>query len=159
MRNSKKHGIKSLIILLVTIIFTSSFLLFELGVPLKGTSYVSANGLETYSEFLHRKTLRSSSTSKVSPSITVLNHGYTGGPSAWYTNNADFKDNSLTERLRTSLNADIYIMGVRGEKDDDTREYVQYPVGYVDEKYDAGNDRYTDGNGRKAQEIGLTNKN
>jgi pimeloyl-ACP methyl ester carboxylesterase len=42
----------------------------------------------------------------------------------------------------------------------DSRVYVQHPIGYIDEKYDAGNDRYTDGNGNgiKAQEIGLNGK-
>jgi hypothetical protein len=165
MKNSKKHGIKSLIIVLIIVIFTGSFLLLELGIPLKTSVYAdlvesNLNSTQTYSEFLHNLTLRNAKSSQVSPSITVLNHGYMGGPGAWNMDD-NFDANSLSERLRTTLNADIYVMGVLGEKGNDSRVYVQHPIGYIDEKYDAGNDRYTDGNGNgiKAQEIGLTNKN
>jgi hypothetical protein len=98
----------------------------------------------------------------------VLNHGYNGGAGAWYDGSLvdEVRNNTLTEKLRTALAADVYIMGVIGidaenKGEYESREYKQHPNGYIDYKYDAGNDRYVDenGNGKTVQEIGLANEN
>jgi uncharacterized alpha/beta hydrolase family protein len=158
MKRTKRKVIKSFIIIIIMIIFSGSFLLLELGAPLK--AYAAATESEqsvlTYSEFLHNATLRKSGSLDVAPSITVLNHGYDGHADAWYNGNPEKTGKMLAEKLRNELTADVYIMGIVK----DSRVYKQHEVGYIDYKYDAGNDRYTDGNGQgiKKQEVGLANE-
>jgi uncharacterized repeat protein (TIGR02543 family) len=89
-----------------------------------------------------------------------LNHGYDGGAGAWYDGNPEKTGKMLAEKLRNELTADVYIMGIVKNKDNDSRVFKQHSKGYVDKKYDAGNDRYTDGNGNgiKKQEVGLAGR-
>jgi hypothetical protein len=164
MRGTKKKAIlNSLIIVMVTIVFTGGLLLSDLGAPLISKVYATENATtETTSEILHNATLRTAGSNQNVPTITVLNHGYNGGAGAWYEDSLvdEVRNSTLTEKLRTTLTADVYIIGLIGRdaNGDEQRIYKQHGNGYIDSKYDAGNDRYVDenGNGKTVQEIEFT---